>query len=307
MNVYAIHGRFGAYVQLGETPEKGSKEKPKRSSLAGSMTESTVTLDEALKLLELPRELGVAPGRGRRLIVAGLGRFGPYVKHGDDYRSLEADRRSVHRRSRRAPSRCSRRRSAPRVRRRSGSFARSRCQTAARRFRCSKGGSVPTSPTAKPTRRFREAADPATISLEEAQALLEARRGAPPREPRRGRRGGAVPRGRGRRKVAPVERVAVKPASAAKAKARPRPRSRRRRSRSRRPVGKARGPQARELMAIRIIGGGLAGCEAAWQAASRGVPVTLYEMRPVAADRRAQDRPARRTGLQQLVPRRQAR
>src|SRR5438093_5268372 len=87
MNVYAIHGRFGAYVQLGETPEKGSKEKPKRSSLTGAQTESTVTLQEALKLLELPRELGAHPESGQP-IVAGLGRFGPYVKHGDDYRSL---------------------------------------------------------------------------------------------------------------------------------------------------------------------------------------------------------------------------
>ena len=54
------------------------------------MTESTVTLDEALKLLALPRELGAAPGTGQP-IVAGLGRFGPYVKHGDDFRSLERD------------------------------------------------------------------------------------------------------------------------------------------------------------------------------------------------------------------------
>ncbi|MBW8867363.1 MAG: type I DNA topoisomerase [Acidobacteria bacterium] len=90
MNVYAIHGRFGAYVQLGETPEKGSKEKPKRSSLTGGQTESTVTLEEAVKLLELPRELGAHPESGQP-IVAGLGRFGPYVKHGDDYRSLTAD------------------------------------------------------------------------------------------------------------------------------------------------------------------------------------------------------------------------
>src|SRR5476649_2948083 len=43
MRIYAINGRFGAYVQLGENPEKGSKEKPKRSSLIGSMTEASVT------------------------------------------------------------------------------------------------------------------------------------------------------------------------------------------------------------------------------------------------------------------------
>ena len=56
-----------------------------------------------------------------------------------------------------------------------------------------------------------------------------------------------------------------------------------------------------------IIGGGLAGSEAAWQAASLGVPVVLHEMRPVRADRRPQDRRARGARLQQLLPRRQAR
>src|SRR5207245_2909694 len=90
MKVYAIHGRFGAYVQLGETPERGSKQKPKRSSLTGGQTETTVTLDEALKLLELPRELGAHPDSAQP-VLAGLGRFGPYVKHGDDYRSLGPD------------------------------------------------------------------------------------------------------------------------------------------------------------------------------------------------------------------------
>src|SRR3954464_13106894 len=88
-NIYVIHGRFGAYVQLGENPEKGSKDKPKRTSLLPTMTESSVTLEEAIKLLELPRPLGVHPDSSQP-VVAGLGRFGPYVKHGDDYRSLEA-------------------------------------------------------------------------------------------------------------------------------------------------------------------------------------------------------------------------
>jgi DNA topoisomerase-1 len=105
MNVYVMTGRYGAYVQLGETPEapvkvkgqrakKGEKapapEKPKRASLQAGMTESTVTVDEALKLLSLPRVLGVHPD-DHEPIVTNFGRFGPYVKHGDEFRSLESD------------------------------------------------------------------------------------------------------------------------------------------------------------------------------------------------------------------------
>ena len=87
LHVFVIVGRFGAYVQLGET-EKGSKEKPRRGSLIAGMSEETVTLDEALKLLALPRDLGAHPDDGQ-MIIAGQGRFGPYVKHGDEFRSLE--------------------------------------------------------------------------------------------------------------------------------------------------------------------------------------------------------------------------
>jgi DNA topoisomerase-1 len=85
--VYVMHGRFGAYVQLGETPERGSEEKPRRASLGRDYTEETITLDVALRLLSLPRELGV--GDDGETIVANVGRFGPYVKHGDEFRSLE--------------------------------------------------------------------------------------------------------------------------------------------------------------------------------------------------------------------------
>jgi len=90
MNVYVMNGRYGAYVQLGETPEGKKAEKPKRASLQAGMTEQTVTLDEALKLLALPREVGVHPDDGHR-IVTNFGRFGPYVKHNDEFRSLESD------------------------------------------------------------------------------------------------------------------------------------------------------------------------------------------------------------------------
>ena len=86
LHVYVIVGRFGAYVQLGET-EKGSKQKPRRASLIAGMSEKTITLDDALKLLALPRELGDHPDG--KVVVAGQGRFGPYVKHGDEFRSLE--------------------------------------------------------------------------------------------------------------------------------------------------------------------------------------------------------------------------
>ncbi len=88
--VYVMSGRFGAYVQLGEMPDKDDKKaaKPKRASLLPGMSESTITLDEARQLLSLPRELGVHP-ESKEPVLAGQGRFGPYVKHGDEYRSLE--------------------------------------------------------------------------------------------------------------------------------------------------------------------------------------------------------------------------
>jgi DNA topoisomerase-1 len=85
-HVYVMHGRFGAYVQLGETPEDRDI-KPRRASLGRDNTEETITLDVALKLLSLPRELG--KGEDGEPILANLGRFGPYVKHGSEFRSLE--------------------------------------------------------------------------------------------------------------------------------------------------------------------------------------------------------------------------
>ncbi len=98
MNVYVMNGRYGAYVQLGETPEapaKGAKkadkpEKPKRASLQAGMTEATITLPEALKLLSLPRVVGLHPDDNEP-ITTNFGRFGPYVKHKDEFRSLESE------------------------------------------------------------------------------------------------------------------------------------------------------------------------------------------------------------------------
>jgi DNA topoisomerase I len=88
-SVFVMLGRFGPYVQLGETPEKGSKEKPRRASLGRHFSEDTITLADALKLLSLPRTLGM--GEDGEEIVTNVGRFGPYVKHGSEFRSLEPE------------------------------------------------------------------------------------------------------------------------------------------------------------------------------------------------------------------------
>src|SRR4029077_13601379 len=66
------------------------KEKPKRQSLLKGMTPDEVTLDKALALLSLPRELGPHPEDGEQ-ILAGVGRFGPYVKHAAKYKSIPGD------------------------------------------------------------------------------------------------------------------------------------------------------------------------------------------------------------------------
>jgi DNA topoisomerase-1 len=90
-------GRFGPYLQLGEQakavkPPKGEKAvkppKPKRASLPKGVAPEDIDLEKALALLALPREVGLSPEDGEP-ILAGVGRFGPYVKHGKVYASLE--------------------------------------------------------------------------------------------------------------------------------------------------------------------------------------------------------------------------
>ncbi|SFL00708.1 type I DNA topoisomerase [Methylorubrum salsuginis] len=83
-------GRFGPFVQLGEASAEKGAEKPKRSSLAKGMTPSSVTLEVALKLLSLPREVAKHPETGEP-ILANIGRYGPYVQHGKTYANLGKD------------------------------------------------------------------------------------------------------------------------------------------------------------------------------------------------------------------------
>jgi DNA topoisomerase-1 len=81
-------GRFGPYVQVGEVAEGG--EKPRTASLFSSMEPATLTLEQALEILRIPRTLGTDPETGEE-IVAHNGRFGPYLKRGSDTRSLTSE------------------------------------------------------------------------------------------------------------------------------------------------------------------------------------------------------------------------
>ncbi|MCA9352649.1 type I DNA topoisomerase [Patescibacteria group bacterium] len=117
-NIYLFEGRYGPYVQLGETPlvpkltkfpkghkktdaekemvkkEKEAREhaqslpQPKRASLPQGMKPENVTLEQAVHLLILPRELGIDPESGEP-VIANIGRFGPYVGQGREFRSIK--------------------------------------------------------------------------------------------------------------------------------------------------------------------------------------------------------------------------
>ena len=84
-------GRFGSYLQLGEASKNADGEpvKPKRASLPKGVSPDDMDLAHAIKLLSLPREIGKHPDDGEP-IMAGVGRFGPYVKHDKTYANIDA-------------------------------------------------------------------------------------------------------------------------------------------------------------------------------------------------------------------------
>lgn len=90
--IFVLNGRFGPYVQLGPTPEKGDKKaaKPRRAALPNDVDPADVTVALATKLLLLPRELGAHPKTGEP-VIANTGQYGPYIGHAGDFRSLKGE------------------------------------------------------------------------------------------------------------------------------------------------------------------------------------------------------------------------
>jgi DNA topoisomerase-1 len=205
--VYLMSGRFGAYVQLGATPDKGDKKaaKPKRASLLPGMTESSVTLPEALQLLSLPRVLGVHP-ESKEPVLASQGRFGPYVKHGDEFRSLEDGddlfaidlARALELFA--APKKSRRRQSAPKsVIRELGAHPRGGAPV-----KLLSGRYGPYVTDGSTNASLPKGQAPESLTMEQAVELLDARAAAGPAKPR-GRGARRAPAGRKRAKTEPVE------------------------------------------------------------------------------------------------------
>lgn len=86
--VYAKLGKFGAYVQIGENPDDNGGEKPKFASLRPGQFIENVTLEDAMELFKMPRNLGEFE---EKTITVSIGRFGPYVLHDKKFVSIPKD------------------------------------------------------------------------------------------------------------------------------------------------------------------------------------------------------------------------
>ena len=86
LDIILLKGPYGFYVQLGLVVA-GAEKKPRRAAWPKNVPVETADLTTALKLLSLPREVGIHPESGK-LIEASIGRFGPYLKHDGEFKSI---------------------------------------------------------------------------------------------------------------------------------------------------------------------------------------------------------------------------
>ncbi|HEV2301125.1 MAG TPA: type I DNA topoisomerase [Stellaceae bacterium] len=218
--VWLRKGPYGHYVQLGDG---AGAEKPKRVALPRSLKPADLDLDTALKLLALPRALGRHPETGEP-IIAGIGRFGPYIKHGSTFKSLGADDDVLNIGLNRAvmllaePNAA--RRGAPAMLRELGAHP------AGGAIGLYRGRYGPYVSHDGVIASLPKKADPAALSLAEAVALLDAQRAKGKGGKAKGRRAGPTNGAAARKKAArAAPKKAKRPAAAAKPKPKPRPRA----------------------------------------------------------------------------------
>lgn len=90
--VFVKIGRFGPVVQIGESKAEKDNEKPQFATLLKGQSIETITLEEALKLFELPRTVGEYEGK---VVVAAIGRFGPFIRHDGKFVSIPKDKNPI--------------------------------------------------------------------------------------------------------------------------------------------------------------------------------------------------------------------
>jgi DNA topoisomerase I len=179
-------GRYGPYVM--ELLPEGDTAKPRTASLFKSMSVETVTLDEALQLLSMPRLVGADPADGGE-IVARNGRYGPYLQKGDDTRSLDSEEEIFSIGIEAAAEAFTR----PKTRRRQGPSAASLRTlgpdpVSQREISLKSGRFGPYVTDGETNASLRKGDDVDELSLERAVELLAERRAAPKRAPRKGKK-----------------------------------------------------------------------------------------------------------------------
>ena len=181
--IVARTGRYGPYVT--EVLDEGSKEKPRTASLFQSMALDTITLEDALRLLTIPRVLGVDSADGEE-VVARNGRYGPYVQKGKESRSLDSEEQLLEITLDQALELLSK----PKERRRSGAAAAPLRELGAdpetqKPVVVKDGRFGPYVTDGEVNATIRGADTPETISLERASELLAERRAKGPAKPRK--------------------------------------------------------------------------------------------------------------------------
>jgi len=220
-------GRFGPYIQLGEAEDTGEKtktgkpvlSKPKRASIPKNFDAHELDFDTAQSLLSLPREVGKHPESGEP-IVAGYGRFGPYVKHQDTYASLTDGDEVLSVGLNRAVTLI-----AEKLARGPGRGRRGKSAGRALGDHPTLGGPVtqhdgkygPYVSHNKVNATLPSTADPATVTLEEAVTLIDARAGKSGKKPAKVKKAKEA-NGSGEEAAKPKKKAAAKKKTASKKK-----------------------------------------------------------------------------------------